>query len=121
MDVDLPGISGLEVIQEMQKLSADAQYIILSAYNIFSYAQKALKMGVHEYLLKPCRTEELVAAVHLRFLAWKQSGIMGKTARYTRKSWIRSARFWRANVFLPSPNTRSSVSYERRYASAANV
>ena len=63
MDVDLPGISGLEVIQEMQKLSADAQYIILSAYNIFSYAQKALKMGVHEYLLKPCRTEELVAAV----------------------------------------------------------
>lgn len=63
MDVDLPGISGLEVIQEMQKLSADAQYIILSAYNIFSYAQKALKMGVHEYLLKPCRTEELIAAV----------------------------------------------------------
>lgn len=63
MDVDLPGISGLEAIQEMQKISPLTQYIILSAYNIFNYAQKALKLGVHEYLLKPCKAQELAAAI----------------------------------------------------------
>lgn len=64
MDVDLPGISGLEAIQEMQPILPDTQYIILSAYNIFNYAQRALKLGVHEYLLKPCTTQELNDAIN---------------------------------------------------------
>lgn len=64
MDVDLPGMSGLELIQEMQQISPYTQYIILSAYNLFSYAQKALKLGVHEYLLKPCKTQELEDAIN---------------------------------------------------------
>lgn len=63
MDVDLPGTSGLEAIAEMQRVSPHSQYIILSAYNTFSYAQRALKMGVHEYLLKPCKTQELAGAL----------------------------------------------------------
>lgn len=81
VDVDLPGISGLEVISEMQKLSEDTQYIILSAYNVFSYAQKALKMGVHEYLLKPCRTEELVAAVQSAICTLEETRDSGKSSQ----------------------------------------
>ncbi len=63
MDINLPGISGLEVIRNMQEKQLQTQYIILSAYNTFSYAQKALKMGVHEYLLKPCNMQEMKGAL----------------------------------------------------------
>lgn len=63
MDIDLPGYSGIETIVKMQELSSKTQYIILSAYKMFDYAQAALKLGVVEYLLKPCCTNDLITAI----------------------------------------------------------
>ena len=37
--------------------------ILLTAYSDFAYAQKALKLGADDYLLKPFRNEELIAAI----------------------------------------------------------
>lgn len=63
MDIDLPGFSGIETISRMRELSGHTQYIVLTAYQMFAYAQAALKLGVLEYLLKPCSTSDLLKAV----------------------------------------------------------
>lgn len=53
MDINMPFMNGLEVIEKARQIDEDAKIIIISGYNQFSYAQKALNLGVFTYLLKP--------------------------------------------------------------------
>src|SRR5690554_1419626 len=49
-DVRMPGMNGIEMIERL-KGKVEAEYIILSAYSEFSYAKKAISLGVREYLV----------------------------------------------------------------------
>ncbi len=51
-DIRMPVMNGLEMIQEIQKISTDAQFILLTDYGEFEYAKKALDLDVHSYMLK---------------------------------------------------------------------
>lgn len=62
VDIKMPGISGLEVIEQLRG-EIDAEYIILSGYGEFEFAQQAIALGVCAYLLKPLDDEELAAAM----------------------------------------------------------
>lgn len=62
VDIRMPGESGLELIEKMQRES-HVEYIILSGYGEFSYAQQAIRLGVRNYLLKPVNDDELLEAV----------------------------------------------------------
>ena len=53
-DIRMPLLSGLDLIEKIYALNKNTQFIILSAYNVFEYAQKAMQFGVKHYLLKPC-------------------------------------------------------------------
>ncbi|CDI49981.1 response regulator transcription factor [Clostridium tetani] len=53
MDINMPFMNGLEVIKSIREKNKDAKIIIISGYNQFEYAQKALELGVFNYLLKP--------------------------------------------------------------------
>lgn len=64
LDVQMPLKTGLEVLQEAQKLSLVPGTIILSGYDDFEYARKALRYGVKDYLLKPCRSSEILEAIN---------------------------------------------------------
>jgi two-component system response regulator YesN len=63
VDVGLPGISGLDLIQEMQQIGAETSFIIVSSHDDFEFAQKAIKLGVEDYLLKPVRPDVLKQTV----------------------------------------------------------
>jgi YesN/AraC family two-component response regulator len=52
VDINMPGISGLKFIEEAQKTGA-CRFVILSGYSDFSYAQRAIRLRVMEYLVKP--------------------------------------------------------------------
>lgn len=52
-DIRMPVMDGLELIRQLSQSPAPPLFIILSGYGEFEYAQKALKMGVFDYLLKP--------------------------------------------------------------------
>lgn len=58
-DIKMPGMDGLALIERALTLKPDLQCVILSGYEEFDFARKAMCLGVKEYLLKPCDPQEL--------------------------------------------------------------
>ncbi|EET62730.1 response regulator receiver domain protein [Marvinbryantia formatexigens DSM 14469] len=58
-DIRMPGMDGLELLENIRQLGQKTQVVILSAYSEFAYAQKAIQYGVSDYLLKPVSDEAL--------------------------------------------------------------
>ena len=52
-DIRMPRSDGLEMIRKAKEMRLFPKFVILSGYAEFSYAQKAIQLGVTEYLLKP--------------------------------------------------------------------
>ncbi len=63
-DVKMPAMDGLEFADEVKKSNPDAEIVILSGYDDFSYAQAAVKLGVSDYLLKPIKKDDFIAMLH---------------------------------------------------------
>ncbi len=59
VDIRIPGIGGLDFIREARERNLRPEFIIVSAYDYFDYARKAIALGVREYLLKPVRREDI--------------------------------------------------------------
>lgn len=53
VDINMPYLNGLETIEAIRKDRKEMKIIIVSGYDNFSYAQKAMELGVFSYLLKP--------------------------------------------------------------------
>lgn len=62
-DINMPVITGLELIMKIKEINKRAKFIVLSGYDEFSYARTAMKYGVENYILKPINEEELEAAL----------------------------------------------------------
>ena len=66
-DIKMPRMDGIEMVRKLREAGNQAKVIILTAYDSFSYAQSALRLGAVDYLLKPFHDGELEKAVnHLR-------------------------------------------------------
>lgn len=61
MDIKMPGINGIDAATKILETLPDIIIIILTAYDNFSYAQKAINCGIEGYLLKPIQKKEVVA------------------------------------------------------------
>lgn len=62
-DIEMSGGSGLDLIEYLCDHQIKSKNIILSSYPDFKYAQKAIALGVSEYLLKPVTEEDLLKAL----------------------------------------------------------
>lgn len=60
LDIQMPVKNGLEVLRETQDAGCCPRTIILSGHNDFVYAQQAIRYNVADYLLKPCRSTEML-------------------------------------------------------------
>ncbi len=60
LDINMPGIDGLEALREIKRRLPDIKFVIVTAYDYFPYAQEALSLGVKEYILKPAKQEQMV-------------------------------------------------------------
>ena len=63
LDISLPDISGLEVLQTIKKKNPAQKVLILSMHPQEQYALRALKLGASGYLTKGTAAEELITAV----------------------------------------------------------
>lgn len=60
-DIRMPVMGGLEMLEEVKRLGIRCHFIVLSGYSEFEYAQKALRYGVDDYLLKPLAPEDVTS------------------------------------------------------------
>ncbi len=62
-DIRMPFMDGMELCAQVKRMLPWIGVVILSGYDDFSYAQKAISLGVREYLLKPITADELGGAL----------------------------------------------------------
>ena len=62
-DVRMQGMSGLELVEQARTLNPELYCIVISSYEDFDHAQRAMRAGVEEYLLKPCSLKDIRAVL----------------------------------------------------------
>jgi len=62
-DIRMPDMDGLTLIERAREEQLPAEFLIISGYSDFAYAQRAIGLRAKGYLLKPVNREELLAAV----------------------------------------------------------
>ena len=63
MDINLPIMNGLKVIQLSRIKHPDTAFVIVSGYDDFSYCREALRLQITDYILKPVNYEEFGACI----------------------------------------------------------
>lgn len=59
MDMKMPGLNGIETLQEIRKISDTVAVIMMTAYGELEIVSEALKFGIKEYVTKPFDILEL--------------------------------------------------------------
>jgi DNA-binding response OmpR family regulator len=73
LDLKMPGMNGLDVVQVVNQISPDTEIILLTAYGSMESAVEALRQRVHDYLLKPASPMQILESV--------KRGLERRTAR----------------------------------------
>ncbi len=63
VDIDMPGVSGIETIRKLRQRGDPIRIIINTAYSNFQYAVDAIRLDVDDYLVKPLRRDKLIEAL----------------------------------------------------------
>lgn len=70
LDIRMPGLTGIEVLEKLKAHSPDTEVVMLTGHASLETAVEALRFGAFDYLTKPCKLTEL--EVLLRKLAEKR-------------------------------------------------
>jgi len=62
-DVEMPGLSGIELLQRLKQLDPHLQVIMVSGHHDMTVVRQALRDGAYDYLIKPFELEELASTV----------------------------------------------------------
>jgi two-component system, response regulator YesN len=62
-DIRMPGMDGLQVIEEVLNESPDALCIVFSGFNEYEYVKRAIKLGVTDYIEKPITIPKIEEAI----------------------------------------------------------
>ncbi|HCM11961.1 MAG TPA: DNA-binding response regulator [Lachnospiraceae bacterium] len=63
-DINMPNMSGLQLVEKSKSLSDKIKFIMLTVNDSFGCAQQALNIGVYHYLLKPIEKDKLLHLIH---------------------------------------------------------
>ena len=63
VDLRMPGMDGLEVVQVVNQIAPDTEVILLTAFGSTETAIQALRLRIHDYLLKPASPVQIIATV----------------------------------------------------------
>lgn len=89
-DIRMPKMDGLELIKQAKQYNQSFLPIILSGYNDFNYARQGLVLGVTDYILKPCRPEELLQAILSAKQQWEEQRQNDRTMQHLQHTWSKN-------------------------------
>lgn len=78
VDLRMPGMDGLEVVRVVNQISPDTEVILLTAFGTTESAIQALRLRIHDYLLKPIAPAQIVESVR-RGLARRSARMRART------------------------------------------
>jgi len=64
IDLKMPGLSGLELVQKLKQFDENTRIVMLTGYASIATAVEAIKLGATHYLAKPADADEILAAFH---------------------------------------------------------
>lgn len=116
-DIQMPDLDGLAFIEKAKLLQGGqkTQYILLSGYAEFAYAEKAISLGVSDYLLKPLTNEDLSRAIN------KAAAVLEEENRHqalasSREHLARSQQdFWLEREINSLLNEKKPMENQKRY------
>ncbi len=62
-DIRMPGIDGVELVRRIKEANSDTVVILMTAYPNLGTAVEALRLGAHDYLIKPSSSQDIRASV----------------------------------------------------------
>ena len=62
-DIRMPGISGVELLSRIKEISPDAVVILMTGYASLGTAVESLRLGAHDYLVKPSSSQDIRQSV----------------------------------------------------------
>jgi len=65
LDIRMPDMNGLELLEHIKSLGKDPYTVIISAHSEFNYAVKGIELGVVKYITKPLYKEKIHEAIRL--------------------------------------------------------
>lgn len=64
LDIKMPGMDGLEVMERLKSVDSNCKVILSTAYSYFDYAVRALHLGAMDFLVKPVKKDVLLRALN---------------------------------------------------------
>ncbi len=67
LDLNMPGLSGIEVLKEIRKLKPDTEVIVITGYGTLNNAHEAIRLGAGDFISKPFDVAEIISIVAKSF------------------------------------------------------
>ncbi len=67
LDIRMPQMGGIETLAAIKKTAPQVEVIILTGHASVDAAMEIMKLGAHDYLLKPCPLDELLLKIDAAF------------------------------------------------------
>lgn len=67
LDMKMPGLSGKDVLKRLREAKVPSKVVVLTGHASVDDAVELINMGAYDYLLKPCKTEQLIKMISLAF------------------------------------------------------
>src|SRR5215471_2523544 len=63
LDLRMPGMTGIEVLEQLKQLSPDTEAVVMTGHASMETAIEALRFGAFDYITKPCKLSEIEAVL----------------------------------------------------------
>ena len=119
-DIRMPGYDGMELLKRARQINPNMEFIIISGYSHFEYAQTAIRYGVSDYILKPINKETLNATlqkVRQRYLEHQmqvEEDLVQKKQQATDQARLRET-LWRDLELGEAPGEMEQLNEQYRY------
>src|ERR1700687_2033324 len=61
LDLRMPGMTGIEVLEHLKQVSPDTEAIVMTGHASMETPREAVRLGAFDYITKPCKLAELTA------------------------------------------------------------
>lgn len=113
-DIEMPGESGIELVRFVNEKYPDIACIFLTCHANFTYAQEALRLQCHDYILKPAPYADIAASVQRLVTSLEEKRRQNEAAKYG-SQWlqqqIRSAENAQGDKRTPKEIVQNAVNY----------